>query len=69
MALDIMESSALKTHILKVKAKLAARGEFRSLSTDATYKLAVKVEGRTSNEAHNYVTVVGFHGCPLGIEP
>ena len=29
----------------------------------------MKVEGQTSNQQHNYVTVVGFHGCPLGIEP
>lgn len=69
LAVDIMESVALKAHNLQMKVQLAAKGEFRSLSADATYKLAVKVEGQTSNQAHNYVTAVGFHGCPVGIEP
>jgi hypothetical protein len=69
LAVDIMESAALKTHNLQMKVQLGARGEFRSLSADATYKMAVKVEGQTSNQSHNYVTAVGLHGCPIGIEP
>ena len=68
LAVDLMESKAFNDYLRQKKINLAAKGEYESLSADSTYKLAVKVEGHTSSQNHNYLTVVGFHGCPLAIE-
>jgi hypothetical protein len=69
MVIDILESTTLKKYMQQMRLDLARKGEFRAISADATYKLSLKVDGQTRLQQHNYVTLIGFHGCPLAIEP
>ena len=43
--------------------------EYRSISIDATYKLALKVDGVKRTDSQNYVSIVGLHGAPLALVP
>jgi hypothetical protein len=69
MVLDILESKAMKNYLQLLRVSLAQKGEMCSIAADATYKLSLKVNGQTRVQRHNYVTCVGFRGCPLAISP
>ncbi|CAK0887170.1 unnamed protein product, partial [Prorocentrum cordatum] len=69
LALDIMESDAMRSFVDSLKIKVADLGGLRPLSVDATYKVALEVDGRSSCDKHNVFTVLGFHGEVLGLEP
>ena len=69
LALDIMESNAMRCFVDDLKVKVDGLGGLRSLSVDATYKVAMKVDGRSSFDKHNVFTVLGFHGEVLCLEP
>ncbi|CAK0830520.1 unnamed protein product, partial [Prorocentrum cordatum] len=62
LALDIMKSDAMRSFVGSLKVKVADLGGLRSLSVDATYRVALKVDGRSSYDKHNVFTVLGFHG-------
>ena len=47
----------------------ASDKEYRSISVDATYKLAFKVRGPDAHPSDNHTNVVGLRGCPLALEP
>ena len=55
--------------ITNARLALHACGEYRTISIDATYKLALKVMGQRESQKHNWVTIVGMRGALLGIEP
>lgn len=67
MSCDIMESAAMEAFKLKHQKILHKRQEYKSISIDATYKLALKVIGQIRTQKHNWVTFVGMRGSPLGI--
>ena len=67
MPCDIMESAAMEAFKLKHQKILHKRQEYKAISIDATYELALKVMGQSRMQKHSWVTFVGMRRSPLGI--
>ena len=64
---DLMESHALLFFRHQKKMQLLKMKEYESMSIDATYKLALKVVGQNRSQKHNFTSVIGTRGSPLGL--
>ncbi|CAK0833401.1 unnamed protein product, partial [Prorocentrum cordatum] len=69
LMLDIAESKAFEDFVGAQVLKCADVGGLRSISIDATYKVALKVSGQTRAQKHNVFSVIGYHGEVLGLAP
>ncbi len=67
LACSLMESSALSDLSERCTGKFRRHGEYKSVSVDATYKLALKVTGQTRTERHTWTSIVGARGSPMGL--
>jgi hypothetical protein len=64
---DLMESSGMVDLRGLKQRELVKMGEYECISIDATYKLALKVIGQDRNQKHNWTSIVGIRGSPLGL--
>ena len=69
LACNILESAAVSKLITEKQHIMARNGEFRSLSIDHTYKVALKVIGHSRTQKHNVATIVGLRGSRIALEP
>ena len=67
MSCELMESHVMGKYRAASQNDLCKRGEYQSISVDGTYKLSLKVVGQSRTHKHNYITVVGTRGSPLGL--
>lgn len=67
MSCHLMESLAVDTLRQGSCERLANKLEYKSLSIDATYKLAMKMAGQARAGAVSWTSIVGLRGTPLGL--